>query len=641
MACCLIFHVILVISSVSTGLGNTNHSFSSLRSDANRHTSPAQIKILLVDRVRAAAAAADSGVDNEVSRRLEHVKQLLRPMFFALPKNQFGRIDQPSLKYALRRHFVSTQGWHIDSLEAAIVNDESVLADRLPTFEVLVELLREEPGEHGFDLNRVGVLVTIMEQLVIEDTLKKLPHAYTAKRHGVDATLTSKEAEEVLLLHLASYIRARDVSRWNHTQVMIFEKVIFKTYPNWQQVKDNLVKEKKRLFPGTHGLSFAQVASVAEKVSGQFAHWQNDECVTTRLHLLDLEAGMRGRVRLVDFYEAALNKGRYQFTETINYLRQAGALDESDELEPQVIVPNYVIGRSNCVARTSLYSVCCQDLCENIFGELEQNVGKPVASPKEIIAAVETSRFWDSADLSDPTSSIRLRLEEIATAHGGVVVIHGRLFAQWMHLVFPRDCPYPHKLGSVYKKSLEIWEKETRTNVTVSFDELRSWVEQAKESRRLAGFAVGVATNGNDFSRNAVNLLNESFRRSEDQLVGMWSMEEELLPSETRFGENQRHLQFPSVDITVARDSHRSVALVRKSIAHFAILMLLGALWKTYLRFNARKEVVCRGILEKSKYPENESLYTGENEVSEHRGFWYVADGSHKSESIPHSARII
>merc|ERR1711862_713937 len=28
---------------------------------------------------------------------------------------------------------------------------------------------------------------------------------------------------------------------------------------------------------------------------------------------------------------------------------------------------------------------------------------------------------------------------------GGVVPLHGRAFSQWMHFVFPHDCPYPFR----------------------------------------------------------------------------------------------------------------------------------------------------------------------------------------------------
>merc|ERR1712039_599952 len=36
------------------------------------------------------------------------------------------------------------------------------------------------------------------------------------------------------------------------------------------------------------------------------------------------------------------------------------------------------------------------------------------------------------------------KLHGIAAKHKGVVPIHGRLFAQWLHFAFPLECPYPH-----------------------------------------------------------------------------------------------------------------------------------------------------------------------------------------------------
>merc|ERR1719230_2355284 len=46
-------------------------------------------------------------------------------------------------------------------------------------------------------------------------------------------------------------------------------------------------------------------------------------------------------------------------------------------------------------------------------------------------------------------ASHRTQLEQIAATHGGVVPLHGRLFAQWLHYVFPRECPFPYKTGTV------------------------------------------------------------------------------------------------------------------------------------------------------------------------------------------------
>merc|ERR1719145_94251 len=55
----------------------------------------------------------------------------------------------------------------------------------------------------------------------------------------------------------------------------------------------------------------------------------------------------------------------------------------------------------------------------------------------------------DDDDAPRISAPLRTQLEEIASAHGGQVPIHGRLFAQWLHYAFPRECPFPHKAGAV------------------------------------------------------------------------------------------------------------------------------------------------------------------------------------------------
>merc|ERR1719375_47756 len=39
--------------------------------------------------------------------------------------------------------------------------------------------------------------------------------------------------------------------------------------------------------------------------------------------------------------------------------------------------------------------------------------------------------------------------------------MHGRLLAQWLHFVFPHDCPYPHTSGTVLApKTQEQWRAQ-------------------------------------------------------------------------------------------------------------------------------------------------------------------------------------
>merc|ERR1719502_2312607 len=66
------------------------------------------------------------------------------------------------------------------------------------------------------------------------------------------------------------------------------------------------------------------------------------------------------------------------------------------------------------------------------------------------------------------------RLDEIAKHHGGLVPLHGRLFAQWLHYAYPRECNFPHAAGTIDPKRPEdlivagIWnEDEISANDTV------------------------------------------------------------------------------------------------------------------------------------------------------------------------------
>merc|ERR1719299_211005 len=55
--------------------------------------------------------------------------------------------------------------------------------------------------------------------------------------------------------------------------------------------------------------------------------------------------------------------------------------------------------------------------------------------------------------------SLTTQLQQIADSHDGTVPLHGRLFAQWLHYAFPRECPFPHKAGdSQALSSLEFGE---------------------------------------------------------------------------------------------------------------------------------------------------------------------------------------
>merc|ERR1719181_2376555 len=97
-----------------------------------------------------------------------------------------------------------------------------------------------------------------------------------------------------------------------------------------------------------------------------------------RDHLLNAELpGSPGRVRLAEFYQISKQVGNGMFSESQGYLRELGALDESDPANPRVLAANYINGPSNCLASSNYYSVCCRDECENLLSNLENELQRP------------------------------------------------------------------------------------------------------------------------------------------------------------------------------------------------------------------------------------------------------------------------
>merc|ERR1719437_283427 len=256
------------------------------------------------------------------------------------------------------------------------------------------------------------------------------------------------------------FIRGADIGSLSPEELSRMEGNIKLLYPPWLATQRFVQAITREVAPDMAHLSFSDVEGIIAEIGDRFAEWQESQCHGMKSMLLEMEDSGTGRVKLADFYGAAIHKGRYQFSATINYLRQIGTLDESDPAVPRVIIPNYVSGLSNCVARTQYYSVCCLDDCEPLFGKLEQELRKPDATPEEVVALVENMPSATIAANRKLSPLLRSRLNEIAQHHDGVVPLHGRLFAQWMHHAYPLECPYPHAAGTTQPLTPDEWMDE-------------------------------------------------------------------------------------------------------------------------------------------------------------------------------------
>merc|ERR1719263_835037 len=243
------------------------------------------------------------------------------------------------------------------------------------------------------------------------------------------------------------------------------------TYPRWQQVRDSLQQTASELVP--EGIyDFQTMSNILLATADKFFKLEDEECRSLSKQLVSMEDHEgSGRVFLKDFYRPAFSTGMLEFTESTDYLRQQGALDESNPQSPRVIIPNYIMADSNCLANSEYYSVCCSDPCEELMDQIELALQAPSATPQQLVAVVESL----PANVSE---QLHKKLEEVAENYNGEVPIHGRLFAQWMHHTFPRQCPYPHLANTVNKQSLGQFTAERHeTAAFADFQEMKELMD--------------------------------------------------------------------------------------------------------------------------------------------------------------------
>merc|ERR1740130_1743152 len=206
-------------------------------------------------------------------------------------------------------------------------------------------------------------------------------------------------------------------------------------------------------------VNFSSATRVVEQLGRRYSTYNSNTCDQLKSELLSVESTKAGRVRLPEFYKKGLS-GVFSFSEKIEFLRALGAVDESDPNEPYVIVPNYVSARPNCLKASDFYVICCRNECEDLQGALESKFEGSMAKPDQIIELVETLST-ETVDAGKLSERLVNRLNSIAQANEGEVPLHGRLFAQWMHHAFPRECPFPQPAGAVSPMTADEWMAAT------------------------------------------------------------------------------------------------------------------------------------------------------------------------------------
>eukprot|EP00419_Tripos_fusus_P033521 CAMPEP_0172779606 /NCGR_PEP_ID=MMETSP1074-20121228/202504_1 /TAXON_ID=2916 /ORGANISM="Ceratium fusus, Strain PA161109" /LENGTH=816 /DNA_ID=CAMNT_0013616571 /DNA_START=77 /DNA_END=2527 /DNA_ORIENTATION=- len=196
-------------------------------------------------------------------------------------------------------------------------------------------------------------------------------------------------------------------------------------------------------------LSMADTLQLAHEATQSMGLWQDHDCKAEKRFLIKLDPDNDGRVPLGIVYnqpETTDSHGEqiFRFSESQDYLRGTGGLDESDPSHPKVIISNYVLGPANCYESVTFHTFCCLNDCDALLTEVEGVVGGPSVKP-DVLLPLLGNLTTPSMDEPRPfATSLVEKLSGIAAHSGGMVPLHGRLFTQWLHFAFPHECPYPH-----------------------------------------------------------------------------------------------------------------------------------------------------------------------------------------------------
>jgi len=444
--------LILTISATANGKGF-------LEADENEGLDDRTLGRDLITAMDEVLGCGDLAADPQ---RLTEIESVIRPMWRTMPSTN-GQLDWKSLRYVAHRYFMQQSSLLIRGLEPSRVLNSTDIG----IAEILNQHLPSHIGGAGaamksYSLEDAVAFIAALDRLVFDAETLLLDRVYKQHGMGRDNVLAFKQQKRLLEAYIVHWMMGEDTRGIN---ILLRNRTLLDThFPRWHDLRKFVEGRLKTLeFARAQDMkkgfgqslmeqrfTFSDAHEVVGGITKNFQTYWQSECHDMKSQLVDMDKEGTGRVRLSDFYGTGLEKD-WRFGESEEYLRQLGVLDESSPWRgKQVIIPNYLQAASNCIVSAPHYLVCCMNECESMMGEIERAVGEPTVSVAQLLEIVGNLSSPSSVDDEPPqvAGPISEQLRRIADAHNGVVPLHGRLFAQWLHYVFPRECPFPHKTGA-------------------------------------------------------------------------------------------------------------------------------------------------------------------------------------------------
>merc|ERR1719468_584093 len=389
------------------------------------------------------------------------MESAMQATYKALPKNKKGLLSHNAAahlvqKYVMQVHHYSIRGLGPDPADIARNASDHSNDYEKSAPEKLQLLLESRHAGQGLALRDAASLAVMMHSLVMDRdrvlTYQAFDHLIYMNMLPDNEELSVPDVVKVIQawqwLHRHDFETEKDVFV-DHMTVPVHAMYEFGDLAMWL-MEAKFYRERHSRNPFTpRTLSIADAIQLAHKATEEMGTWQDHDCKAMKRYLINLDPDGNGRVPLDTVYkqpEVPDEHGEqvFRFSESQDYLRSVGGLDESNPSDPQVLISNYVLGPANCYRSNSFHTFCCLNECDAVLTEVERVVGGPSAKP-DVLLPLLGNLTTASMDEPQPFSeSLVEKLSSVAAHNGNAVPLHGRLFAQWLHFAFPHECPYPH-----------------------------------------------------------------------------------------------------------------------------------------------------------------------------------------------------
>lgn len=397
----------------------------------------------LIAEIDSALADNHSAINKTQLRRLE---QELQPVFATLPHKQSladgseGGLDYPAARYLLHQHFVRQSSWYVRGLNPSgdgrlPPSQKESLRSRVAGH--LLKVLDDKVGIHGFSLNMLAIFVATLEHLLQGDQHELLKRVWVLHGLQADSVTDRPGLKSVLTIFMAHTMHSSDYFQGSELSLEAASKEVQDmedTYYAWPKI---VLEINKHAEVASQTVSLKDSMLFADQLLQFFSKVSGSMCHDMEQSIGKFSGGAEGLVSLADLrtLHADSNPDAYLVTESVEYLRELGVLDENSG-DPYVLVPNYMLSSTNCDMSTSFYDLCCPNPCEHHKEHLEHALAGAKTNHSGVIMEIVQQRLGRPM----PADMARL-LDGIASGHNGTIPIHGRGFADWLSKVFPQDCP--------------------------------------------------------------------------------------------------------------------------------------------------------------------------------------------------------